>query len=70
VCDAYNAEVDAAHAKMIWSVDGLSTWYRNSRGRVVTNSPWRVMDYWKLTRSVDLEDYRVDRAATTPAGTV
>ncbi|GII96839.1 flavin-containing monooxygenase [Sinosporangium siamense] len=69
VYEAYNAEVDAAHAKMIWNVDGLNSWYRNSKGRVVTNSPWRVMDYWKLTRSVDLEDYRIDQAATTRAGT-
>ncbi|PXY18085.1 monooxygenase [Prauserella coralliicola] len=67
VCDAYNAQVDAAHAKMIWNVDGLNTWYRNSRGRVVTNSPWRVMDYWKMTRSVNLDDYRLTQTAS--AGT-
>ncbi|NIB31721.1 hypothetical protein HBB16_08205 [Pseudonocardia sp. MCCB 268] len=25
---------------------GMSTWYRNAAGRVVTNTPWRLIDYW------------------------
>ncbi len=32
VCDAYNDRVDAAHAGMIWTHPGMSTWYRNAAG--------------------------------------
>jgi 4-hydroxyacetophenone monooxygenase len=59
VHDAYNAKVDAAHEKMIWTHRGMSTYYRNSAGRVVTNSPWRMVDYWWMTREPDFNDYAV-----------
>lgn len=57
VCERYNERVDEAHSKMIWSYPGMNTWYRNARGRVVSNSPWQVMDYWKMTRTPKLEEY-------------
>ena len=57
--DAYNARVDAAHEKMIWTHPGMQTYYRNSAGRVVTNSPWRMVDYWWMTREPDLGDYQL-----------
>jgi 4-hydroxyacetophenone monooxygenase len=42
---------------MIWTYPGVRTWYRNGRGRVVSNSPWRLVDYWRMTASVNLDDY-------------
>lgn len=57
VHDRYNAEVDAAHERMVWTHPGMSTYYRNSRGRVVVNSPWRNVDFWHLTREPDMDDY-------------
>lgn len=63
VHDAYNARVDAAHDRMIWTHTGMDTWYRNARGRVVTNSPWRVVDYWQMTRNARLEDFHVEGAS-------
>jgi 4-hydroxyacetophenone monooxygenase len=60
VHDEYNSRVDAAHDRMIWTHPGMDTWYRNGRGRVVTNSPWRVVDYWQMTRTARLEDYHVE----------
>lgn len=51
------AGVDDAHARMVWSHSGMSTYYRNSQGRVVTNSPYRVVDYWATTREPDLSDF-------------
>jgi 4-hydroxyacetophenone monooxygenase len=57
VHDEYNRKVDQAHSRMIWSHPGMETWYRNARGRVVTNSPWRVVDYWKLTKEVNYDDF-------------
>ncbi|MET8354231.1 MULTISPECIES: NAD(P)/FAD-dependent oxidoreductase [unclassified Micromonospora] len=63
VHDAYNARVDAAHGRMIWTHTGMDTWYRNARGRIVTNSPWRVVDYWQMTRRARLEEFHVEGAS-------
>jgi 4-hydroxyacetophenone monooxygenase len=60
VCDEYNQRVDEAHSKMVWTHPAMETWYRNARGRVVTNSPWRLIDYWKMTREVNLTDYDLE----------
>jgi 4-hydroxyacetophenone monooxygenase len=57
VHDDYNDRVDAQHGRMIWSHRGMDTWYRNSAGRIVTNSPWRVVDYWNMTRKVNPDDF-------------
>jgi 4-hydroxyacetophenone monooxygenase len=57
VYDTYNEAVDEAHARMIWTHEGMSTYYRNSRGRVVVNSPWRVVDFWAMTLEADLGDF-------------
>jgi 4-hydroxyacetophenone monooxygenase len=64
VYDAYNRALDEAHDRMIWTYPGLTTWYRNDKGRVVTNMPWRVVDYWAMTRAADLANY-VLRAPTS-----
>ncbi|MFF5259976.1 flavin-containing monooxygenase [Actinomadura viridis] len=64
VHDDYNRRVDEAHSRMIWSHRGMDTWYRNAAGRVVTNSPWRVVDYWAMTREKDLGDFVVEPAVT------
>jgi 4-hydroxyacetophenone monooxygenase len=60
VHDEYNRRIDEAHATRIWTHAGASTYYRNGRGRVVVNSPHRVVDYWRLTRSADLSDYNIE----------
>jgi 4-hydroxyacetophenone monooxygenase len=65
VCSAYNDRVEAAHASMVWTHPGMSTYYRNSRGRVVVNSPWRNVDFWHLAREPDLADF-----ITEPRGPV
>lgn len=63
VCEEYNRRVDEAHERMIWTHRGMDTWYRNATGRVVTNSPWRVVDFWAMTRSADLQDFVTEPAA-------
>ncbi len=67
VTAAYKSRVDEAHARMIWTHPGMTTYYRNAAGRVVTTSPWRGVDFWRMTRHADLHDYHVTRkaAATT-----
>jgi 4-hydroxyacetophenone monooxygenase len=55
--DAYNARVDAEHGRMIWSLPGVSNWFKNEAGRVTTNSPFRLVDYWAMTRAPDPADF-------------
>jgi 4-hydroxyacetophenone monooxygenase len=58
VHDRYVREVDREHEQMIWTHPGMTTYYRNSRGRVFSAMPWRFVDYWKMTHDPDLSLYR------------
>ncbi len=60
--DDWVAKVDAAHSEMIWTHPGMSTWYRNRHGRVVSTSPFRLVDYWRMTHEPDLRNYRTVKA--------
>jgi 4-hydroxyacetophenone monooxygenase len=62
VHDRYVGEVDREHEQMIWTHPGMTTYYRNSRGRVFSAMPWRFVDYWKMTHDPDLSLYRQTRA--------
>src|SRR5690606_4371919 len=55
--DDYNRRVDEEHAKLVWTHPGKKNWYQNSKGRVVTNSPWRLIDYWAFTREMKASDF-------------
>jgi 4-hydroxyacetophenone monooxygenase len=57
VHDAYAARFDARHAQMVWSHPGMNSWYKNAHGRVLTTSPWRLVDYWTWTREPNLDDF-------------
>ncbi|MHA6793362.1 flavin-containing monooxygenase [Pseudonocardia bannensis] len=57
---AYVRRHDDAHARMIWTHPGMDNWYRNDAGRVVSTLPWRIVDYWSMTRSADLADFRTE----------
>jgi 4-hydroxyacetophenone monooxygenase len=61
VHDSYNESVDRAHADMVWTHPGMQTYYRNERGRIVVNSPWRNVDFFTMTREADLGDYELER---------
>ena len=53
----YNRRVDAEHAELVWTHGGMRNWYRNARGRVFAVMPWRLVDYWQMTREPRLEDF-------------
>jgi len=55
--DAYNEKADDTLAEMVWSFEGVTNWYKNSSGRVTTNSPWSLVDYWHMTRQPDATAY-------------
>ena len=61
--EAYNAELDAANARMVYGIDGVDNYYRNGTGRVVTNAPWPVLRYWSMLERPDLADFEVSHAA-------
>jgi 4-hydroxyacetophenone monooxygenase len=69
VCAEYNRTVERAHAEMVWSHGGMDTWYRNAEGRIVTNSPWRVVDYWRMTHKANLDDFQCE-LVTSPRNAV
>ena len=57
VHDRYNDEIDSLLSKLSWSHPAVSTWYKNAKGRIVTNQPWSLLDYWRLTYEAKLSDY-------------
>jgi 4-hydroxyacetophenone monooxygenase len=65
VNDDYNRRVDEAHASMVWTHPGMSTYYRNSRGRVVLANPWRIQTFWEMTRDASLDDYHTEQPRVT-----
>jgi len=60
VHDAYNRRIDEAHANMVWTHPGVETYYRNQRGRVVVNSPYRNATYYEMTRAANLDDFIIE----------
>lgn len=60
VHDEYVARVDSEHEQLVWTHPGMSTYYRNARGRVFSVMPWRLVDYWKMTHDAVLDDYECD----------
>jgi 4-hydroxyacetophenone monooxygenase len=61
VHDEYNERIDQAHENMVWTHPGMETYYRNTRGRVVVNSPHRNDTFYEMTRTAKLEDFVVER---------
>ncbi|MBT5496355.1 MAG: NAD(P)/FAD-dependent oxidoreductase [Alphaproteobacteria bacterium] len=59
VHDEYVRRVDAEHEGMIWTHPGMSTYYRNAKGRVVSVMPWRLVDYWSMTHEPDFSEFLV-----------
>ena len=55
--DDYVDRMDAEHEHLIWTHPGMSTYYRNTHGRVVSVMPWRLVDYWRMTHEPDLNDF-------------
>lgn len=51
--DDYNAVLDETLSQMVWTYRGVTNWYTNAHGRVTTNSPWPLVDYWHMTRKPD-----------------
>ena len=61
VHDTYNERVDAEHEHLVWRHPRVHSYYNNRAGRVTTNAPWTLLDYWRMTREPALDDFVVRR---------
>ena len=55
--DEYIDRMDTEHQELIWTHPGMSTYYRNTSGRVVSVMPWRLVDYWNMTEKPEPADF-------------
>jgi len=63
VMDESIRRFDAAHRELVWAHPGMRNWYRNAAGRVFAPMPWRLVDYWTMTREPALEEFVATPAA-------
>lgn len=63
----YTRRHDEAHDRMLWTHPGMTNWYRNAGGRIVSTMPWQIVDYWRMTHEADLADFHVERTAPAAA---
>ena len=54
---AFQEEVDAANRLMSWGTSTVNSWYKNSTGRVSQVWPFPILDFWKLTRRPDPDNF-------------
>jgi 4-hydroxyacetophenone monooxygenase len=53
--EAFNRQIDERMPQMIWSHPKAESYYRNSKGRVFLSWPYRLVDYWNVTRAPNPE---------------
>ncbi len=59
--EAYHRKHQDEIRDMVWNHPSIQhTHFRNSHGEIHTVSPFRLVDYWSWTRTVDPEDYVFD----------
>ncbi len=55
--DEYNREVQAISRTLAWGHPGVQSWYKNADGKVVNNSPFTNLEYWRRTHDAEPERY-------------
>ncbi len=60
VNERYNSEVQAISQTLAWGHPGVHSWYKNSQGKVVNNSPFSLHHYWEVTHELALSDYELE----------
>ena len=58
--------LDEKAQSMVWAHPGVTSWYKNARNRITVTSPWRLLDYWGMTRHFVPEDFRVAKPGHKP----
>jgi 4-hydroxyacetophenone monooxygenase len=62
VHDDFNRRVDEANAGWAWGSPNVSSWYKNSFGRVSQNWPFGLIDYWRATLAPNPDDFVLEKA--------
>ena len=57
VNEAYNEHIDRRHDRLVWAHPGFSTYYRNSKGRVVFIAPFRNVELWIFFEKASADEY-------------
>ena len=55
--DEYTNQIDELHAELVWTHPATRTYYRNQAGQVRSPMPFRLVDYWTMTRTRGMEDF-------------
>ena len=58
--DEYNEEVQAISQNLAWGHRGVESWYKNSDGKVVNNSPFSNLEFWSRTHDVEPNRYKME----------
>lgn len=64
----YGQRMEEALEGFTWSHGSTGNWYKNSRGKVIANSPWSLLDYWDWTRKPNFAEFNVVTLASAQAG--
>ncbi|MEQ8693018.1 MAG: hypothetical protein RIC89_19565, partial [Pseudomonadales bacterium] len=64
---AYNDKVQEISRTLAWGHPNVESWYKNSDGRVINNSPFSLQQYWEVTHELDLADYQLEHAGDDEA---
>ena len=57
VMDSYNKQIDELNQLRAWGAPEVSSWYKNSAGRVTQNWPGTHFEWWQITRQPNPADY-------------
>ena len=60
VFEEYYQRFRAQHARMIWEHGSIKhSFYTNEDGLCTLLWPWKILQLWQWTRTIDPKDYRV-----------
>lgn len=59
IYERYNEVVDNKLKTSVWAHKGVSSWYKNDQQRVTMTSPWRLIEFWTMTRSFKPDEFRL-----------
>jgi 4-hydroxyacetophenone monooxygenase len=56
--DRYQRDLQAEVATLMWGHPSIEhSWYKSSDGNVYVLCPWRSVDYWRMTATVNSDDH-------------
>ena len=59
-CDRFNDEVDEALKDLVWlHPKAPQSYYKNQKGRNFMSCPYRLVDYWWMTRRPSPDDFEI-----------